>query len=468
MSSAASNKRPRSRTWPLFQAYFHWGWLVVAGVLVICALAQALAMGNTRAFRAEGPVGKTLVVFTIAACITFSLLGAAIATHLKEILGSPTGKLTPHLRWRNIGVALVVATVMSLLPLMVVAAHLPADAWIRAAAIASLFFSLAAYLSHHQSVGLVVYYGAVVLTPFMAMRSRLDPYDWLISWSARPMTMVAVSGAILALWLRDLVNLREESPEYGRRMMFNPRALDRNRRAGMPFNPSVDLVERFAPSLVRVHYSRRRLMGTFWGRAMQWGQATRLFVSVAGVGVFVSIYALVLSWFTTHKDSTSAMSAPWVIFIPFVGIMAQRRIVMGVELLRPWTRRQYFQAMFTAVITSTLIGGISQAVANYLLVVLGGFGQWPTDPGSFTLLWLAEAAILLGLFLLVTRWSFVAAVLLGGCLGGGSVGAHIGLMHWATKLSWPLFTMVVAGSFLLGAFLISLSYRRWMEVEILD
>ncbi len=403
------------------------------------------------------------------------LLAVILGAHLKEMLGRATAQLAPGLVRAHFLVAgVIVALFAIVVPL--------ATYWglgFRGAATAVMAMTLAAMsvsalvtFRWSWTVFFVLYSPA--LTVFVDRHLGRQAM-WTPSAGAIIVLLIVAVACLMTFSLR-VARLNEEMPEYSRGIPTSWRAIETWKGSttgvgGWSFPLPM-------PRNLRALGNRRDVTSeSLLQRALHLHGASRsLWGAVAGGTVVVfmyGVYWLFFGWSGTNQWLSNPMNLMLSVLPMMMFVHPRNRAQLQHELMRPYSRKQYIQAIGTTLATSCVLCWLFVNIAP-VLVLWFAMSENPLDvstvqgPVHVTLrqqlpLSLCMTPVLFG----AVAWPHKHFAFLVGTIAGISALSTVPLFvnDQLVKLSALNFRILLAGLFATGLLLTWRSYRRWLNFE---
>jgi hypothetical protein len=435
------------------------------------------------------------------------VVGANLASHLRFVLCSPSGRLTPGVReahfvvasgWVTI-IAIIIPFVCSLLRFGIFGPHLSlialvyattAIGFVVAAPIGFVIPAAGSGVSGGSGVAWVALFLLILAMLFHEQLESVLTPPLAISESLFLLAFSTVLMGVGAKWITKFNGETTLSPEQrllrlaGRWTALGLRGawlLGRRIAAGFSVgfgrdessDKARDVERRLEPFLPARNL--RSLGGanpgpgeSLWRRARHWNAAWRFAWTPVVFGVLFG--GMLLSSFTKPSPEWPI----WMMFVPYIPLAGlvpashfwqkQNRVRFAGEFLRPYSRKQLVQAV------GLVVGG---SVALFLLLVVSiplvGFwvrtGHWPSPKIVWSFVAVVAWAPLLFAAGNSNVGSFDSTLNVGLCLFLYGVFILIGVSEQDSILGWPLawFCGIVAA---VGFLALIYAYRTWLNNEV--
>jgi len=405
-----------------------------------------------------------LATITLSYAYFLQWLAFLLVTHLKEMLGSPTSRLTPRLARLHLRTALLIVAVFTLVvPAAVrwaygfhdLSPHLFAlslTAFATAAAIAQWWPACWAVLAFWSFAG-----------PLILRSEGTGQLWWPTALQAA--ALLAGSAALLAVLAHRLSRFHEEMGEYERRipttrrqMLTGPRSQRYTGGWSFPLP-----VPRNLRALAR---GKATAEETLLDRARHFHAAWRSIWAALVMGAIMGAMEIGLQFFVQRARP----GGPHLIFasMPFIAMFPltivtwspARKFVLG-EFLRPYTRPQFLQAIGAML-------GVACLCCWLMMCVVPWIGAWlllgTSLVGTRAIPQLLLSACSLPLLYAAYAWPWRSWGVVALCtVVGVQTTALFIAADRAVNLSPIVLAAAAAGMLALGAGGIWLTYRRWLN-----
>lgn len=460
----------RFHPWQIARSYLRFFILYFGGTIVFTFIACAFRIAGAKSSH-EAALFSALALPPLAAAFAFIL-----ALHLKDLLATQTAFLMPNANRNHLRFVAVLCLLAAILALLVIAPN-SSDAFVGLSALVLTGFTIGALLGHFSPA--VGFAGFALLGFAPAILLRLNPHSVPSGLVSIPVAslLTLVSLGSIGLLARRILLLREEFPEYARRLPFNRFEIAARMRGGPSawhnIGPSFRIPS-LAEDLVLRGWSRGEGLGSIGSRALRVASVSRLDAAALLGGLYVAALIIVLFLFfrmipRTPTTLLSFSGSVWSAFIVFANQQGGRHTLAS-EMLRPWTRSQFLAANALAIGAACLLNWL--VVTTALLVVEGIWFSGDFADGTpyrLVILSAAELPVFIGLFACVTRWCGPAWVsALGGGLGFLSFMGHPPVATAIASLSSPWFWSLNLFLAIAGLALCTVAYRSWLAGNIDD